>query len=30
MVARVNGALAVVALAAVVGLGLWIWRRLRR
>ena len=30
VVARVNGALAVVALAAVVGLGLWIWRRLRR
>ncbi len=30
VVARVNGALAVVALAAVLGLGLWIRRRLRR
>jgi len=30
VVTRVNGALAVVALAAVLGLGLWIWRRLRR
>src|SRR5437016_5930774 len=30
VVARVNGALAVVALAAVLGLGLWIWRRLQR
>ncbi len=30
VVARVNGALAVVALAAMLGLGLWIWRRLRR
>jgi len=29
-VARVNGALAIVALAAVLGLGLWIWRRLQR
>src|SRR5437879_4103450 len=29
-VARVNGALAVLALAAVLGLGLWMWRRLRR
>ena len=29
-VARVNTVLAVVALAAVVTLGLWIWRRLRR
>jgi len=30
VVTRVNSALAVVALAAVVALGLWIWRRLRR
>jgi len=30
VVARVNGALAVVALAAVLGVGLWVWRRLKR